>query len=99
MDEAWRERGRERAYGIWQREGCPDGHAEQFWLMAEEELLEEGRGQPGAQPEAAAADEPPQVTSRSSARRTRAAGTTGGAPKAAAATGKASKSPASPGPG
>jgi hypothetical protein len=35
---------RERAYAIWQREGNPDGAAEQFWLMAEEELLSEGQG-------------------------------------------------------
>ena len=44
MDEDWRQRVRERAYAIWQREGSPDGSAEQFWLMAEEELLAEGRG-------------------------------------------------------
>jgi Protein of unknown function (DUF2934) len=41
MDEAWQQRVRERAYAIWQREGNPDGAAEQFWLMAEEELLAE----------------------------------------------------------
>ena len=29
---------RARAYAIWQREGGPDGSAEPFWLMAEEEL-------------------------------------------------------------
>ena len=44
MDAAWRQRVRERAYAIWQREGSPDGSAEQFWLMAEEELLAEGEG-------------------------------------------------------
>jgi hypothetical protein len=49
MDEAWRERVRERAYAIWLREGSPDGRAEQFWLMAEEELLAEGQGQSGGQ--------------------------------------------------
>jgi Protein of unknown function (DUF2934) len=48
MDEAWRERVRERAYAIWLREGSPDGQAEQFWLMAEEELLSEGQGRAGA---------------------------------------------------
>jgi Protein of unknown function (DUF2934) len=43
MDAAWEQRVRERAYAIWLREGSPDGHAEQFWLMAEEELLAEGQ--------------------------------------------------------
>ena len=51
MDEAWRERVRERAYAIWLREGSPDGQAEQFWLMAEEELLAEGQGQGGEHPD------------------------------------------------
>ena len=51
MDEAWRERVRERAYAIWLREGSPDGQAEQFWLMAEEELLGEGQGRAGGQPD------------------------------------------------
>ena len=46
MDEAWQQRVRERAYAIWQRQGNPDGAAEQFWLMAEEELLAEGQGPP-----------------------------------------------------
>ena len=44
MDEAWQQRVRERAYAIWQREGNPDGAPEQYWLMAEEELLAEGQG-------------------------------------------------------
>ena len=44
MDEAWQQRVRERAYALWLREGSPDGSAEQFWLMAEEELLAEGQG-------------------------------------------------------
>jgi hypothetical protein len=43
MDDAWEQRVRERAYAIWQREGNVDGSAEQFWLMAEEELLAEDR--------------------------------------------------------
>jgi hypothetical protein len=43
MDAAWEQQVRERAYAIWLREGSPDGHAEQFWLMAEEELLAEGQ--------------------------------------------------------
>ena len=50
MDEAWREKVRERAYAIWLREGSPDGQAEQFWLMAEEELLAEGQGPSSGHP-------------------------------------------------
>lgn len=30
---------RERAYAIWQSEGCPEGCAEKHWSAAEEELL------------------------------------------------------------
>ena len=50
MDEAWREKVRERAYAIWLREGSPDGQAEQFWLLAEEELLAEGQGRASGPP-------------------------------------------------
>ncbi len=46
VDEAWREKVRQRAYAIWLRQGSSDGQAEQFWLMAEEELLAEGQGRP-----------------------------------------------------
>ena len=46
MGDAWKQLVRERAYAIWQREGSPDGHAEQFWLMAEEELLAQGQSRP-----------------------------------------------------
>lgn len=41
---------RERAYRIWERQGSPDGRADQFWLMAEEELLAEGYSRSGAPP-------------------------------------------------
>ena len=51
MDEAWQEKVRERAYAIWLREGSPDGQAEQFWLMAEEELLAEGQGRTSVPPD------------------------------------------------
>jgi hypothetical protein len=47
MDDPWEQLVRERAYAIWLREGSPDGHAEQFWLLAEEELLAEGHRRPG----------------------------------------------------
>ena len=57
MDDAWQQKVGERAYAIWLREGSPDGHADQFWLMAEEELLAEGRSRPGGQSQPAH-DEP-----------------------------------------
>ena len=53
MDDAWEQLVRERAYAIWLREGSPDGHAEQFWLMAEEELLAEGHSRPSGQSQSA----------------------------------------------
>ena len=43
MDKAWQEKVRVRAYALWEREGCPAGRAEQFWLTAEEELRAERR--------------------------------------------------------
>ena len=49
MDDPWEQLVRERTYAIWLREGSPDGHAEQFWLMAEEELLAEGHSRPSRQ--------------------------------------------------
>ena len=52
MDDRWEELVRERAFAIWQREGSPDGHAEQFRLMAEEELLAEGYSRTGPPPAA-----------------------------------------------
>ena len=30
---------RERAYQLWIESGCPDGHAEAHWLMAQREVL------------------------------------------------------------
>lgn len=53
MDDRWEELVRERAYRIWESQGSPDGHAEQFWLMAEEELLAEGYSRSGAPPSTA----------------------------------------------
>ena len=41
MGTAWEERVRVRAYEIWEREGRPEGGAEQHWLRAEEELVAE----------------------------------------------------------
>ena len=43
MDEAWRQQIRERALAIWKREGSPDGGADRFDAMAEQELLAEGQ--------------------------------------------------------
>jgi hypothetical protein len=36
--EAREERVRQRAYEIWQREGCPEGRAEEHWQMARTEI-------------------------------------------------------------
>jgi hypothetical protein len=48
MDAGWETRVRERAYAIWEREGRPEGGAEQHWAQAEEELrAEEGAGAGG----------------------------------------------------
>ena len=63
MDDRWEELVRERAYRIWEREGSPDGHAEQFWLMAEEELLAEGHSRSGAPRPGAEAAAGPSVLS------------------------------------
>ena len=38
MDETRGQTVRERAYAIWEREGRPEGRAEQHWRMAEQEL-------------------------------------------------------------
>jgi hypothetical protein len=59
MDEAaWRREVRERAYALWERDGRPEGQAEQHWFRAEAELRAEGRGpsqaaasRPGERPE------------------------------------------------
>lgn len=40
MDE---DRIRDRAYAIWEREGCPDGRREAHWEQARRELLDEER--------------------------------------------------------
>jgi hypothetical protein len=42
MDDDWQQKVRERAYTIWEREGRPEGGAEQRWDQAEEELRAEG---------------------------------------------------------
>ncbi|MGD9510812.1 MAG: DUF2934 domain-containing protein [Geminicoccaceae bacterium] len=64
MDERWEQLVRERSYEIWLREGSPDGHADQFRLMAEEELLGEGYSRSGGpQPAAGTAPAAPSVLS------------------------------------
>ena len=54
MDDRWEELVRERAYRIWERQGS---RADQFWLMAEEELLAEGYSRSGAPAAADQVDE------------------------------------------
>ena len=57
MDDLWEDLVRERAYRIWERQGSPDGHAEQFWLIAEEELIAEGHSRAGPSPAEAPAED------------------------------------------
>ena len=38
----------DRAYGLWESEGCPDGHALEHWLRAEREILLESNDDPRA---------------------------------------------------
>lgn len=38
------DRVRERAYSLWEAEGCPDGCADRHWQQAEAELFEAGDG-------------------------------------------------------
>lgn len=57
MDEIWEQKVRERAYAIWQHQGCPEGHAEQFRLMAEE-LLGEGGSTANRRPRQSADEHP-----------------------------------------
>jgi hypothetical protein len=52
MDEAWQRRVRERAYALWEREGCPEGHAERHWFRTEAELLRAEEAHPSAGPAA-----------------------------------------------
>jgi Protein of unknown function (DUF2934) len=35
---------RERAYQLWEQVGRPDGRADEFWHMAEQDLVDEERG-------------------------------------------------------
>ena len=56
MDEGWEKKVRERAYAVWEQQGRPEGHAEQFWDMAERQLLGEGH-RPGEEADRARADE------------------------------------------
>jgi hypothetical protein len=36
----------QRAYELWQAEGCPEGRQLEFWLRAEQELSEKSRVPP-----------------------------------------------------
>jgi hypothetical protein len=37
---------RERAYQLWEKLGKPEGRADDFWHMAEQDLLNENRNSP-----------------------------------------------------
>jgi hypothetical protein len=39
MDQSSDVRIRERAYEIWNAQGCPDGRADEHWVTAEREIL------------------------------------------------------------
>lgn len=39
MEQSLEVRIRERAYEIWNAQGCPDGRADEYWLTAEREIL------------------------------------------------------------
>jgi hypothetical protein len=39
MEQSLEVRIRERAYEIWNAEGCPEGRADEYWLAAEREIL------------------------------------------------------------
>jgi hypothetical protein len=44
MGDDWEERIKARAYEIWQREGSPEGHENDHWKEAEQELDAENTG-------------------------------------------------------
>jgi hypothetical protein len=39
---------RERAYHLWEQEGCPDGRADLHWCMAAEQIVDQNAGSPVA---------------------------------------------------
>lgn len=45
---------RERAHQIWEREGCPDGRADEHWQMARSELALKTNPEMGLEPNPAA---------------------------------------------
>ena len=56
-DQKEQDRIRRRAYEIWEREGSPDGRAEEFWQQAIESLeAEDSQGFGGGQPAKSDAD-------------------------------------------
>jgi hypothetical protein len=44
MEQGRQQQIRERAYFIWEREGCPEDRAEEHWRIAEEELRADEKG-------------------------------------------------------
>ena len=40
-----------RAYELWEQAGKPDGREEDFWRLAEQELLKEDQGSPRRTPD------------------------------------------------
>lgn len=46
MPEPTEQKIRERAHEIWERHGKPDGNAQEFWQLAEQELRNEDKSNP-----------------------------------------------------
>jgi hypothetical protein len=49
MDPELRHRIEQRAYSLWELDGCPEGRALDYWLQAEQEIVNQGVS-PGACP-------------------------------------------------
>ena len=47
-DQKEQDRIRRRAYELWERQGSPDGRAEEFWELAKTSLEAEESGNPAA---------------------------------------------------
>lgn len=78
---------RERAYSIWQREGCHDGRAFEHWTLAEREIKRTGSARAHAAVQIEGADPTPDLPKR---RRRPAATTSAGTSNGRATSGKKS---------
>lgn len=60
---------RERAYELWQQDGCPDGRSLEYWLRAEADLAGTTDAAAGAAAEPAPAMDEPAATAAPARRR------------------------------